>query len=138
MGNFEEANRWLKQAKIDFQYAQNNMEFKSFELVCFLSHQAAEKSLKAILYNIGLRPFGHSLKDLVKEVQENQNQLNTEIPIDCATELDKHYISTRYPDAFVSGIPHEYYSEKNAKDCLNWSKKILTLVENYLESTSVK
>jgi len=138
MGNFEEALRWLKQANIDYGYAQNNLKFKSFELVCFLSHQVAEKSLKAILYNIGLRPFGHSLKDLVNEVEKNKAQINLEIPIECATELDKHYISTRNPDAFVSGIPHEYYSEKNAKDCLKWSKTILTLVENYLKSISMK
>ncbi|HDZ16815.1 hypothetical protein LCGC14_1079050 [marine sediment metagenome] len=134
MGNSEEAARWLKQAKIDFENAQNNLNFKSFELVCFLCHQVAEKSLKSILYNIGLRPFGYSLKDLVNEINNNKDQIDVEVPLECAIELDKHYIATRYPDAFVSGIPHDYYSEKNANDCLKWSKKILSLAENYLKN----
>lgn len=135
MGNSEAAARWLKQAKIDFENAQNNFNFKAFELVCFLSHQVAEKSLKSILYNIGLRPFGYSLKDLVNIINNNKDQMAIEVPLECAIELDKHYIATRYPDAFVSGIPHEYYSEKNGKDCLKWCKKILSLTENYLKNT---
>ncbi|KKL53617.1 hypothetical protein LCGC14_2273660 [marine sediment metagenome] len=135
MGNSEEAARWLKQAKIDFENAQNNFNFKAFELVCFLSHQVAEKSLKSILYNIGLRPFGHSLKDLVNIINNNKDQIAIEVPLECAIELDKQYIATRCLDAFVSGIPHEYYSEKNGKDCLKWSKKILSLTENYLKNT---
>ena len=80
--------------------------------------------MKAILYSFGLRPFGHSLKEFVKNIEESIEQHELTIPIECATELDKHYIATRYPDAFVSGIPHDYYSEKNVKDCLRWSKKI--------------
>ncbi len=134
MGNTEEASRWLKQAKIDFKNAENNLNFESYELVCFLSHQTAEKSLKALLYSIGLRPFGHSLKDLVKEIEKNKDKININIPLEFATELDKHYIPTRYPDAFVSGIPHDYYSKKNANDCLKWSKKILGLAEKFLKN----
>jgi len=134
MGNSEEAARWLKQARIDLESAENNLGFKSYELVCFLSHQVAEKSLKALLYSIGLRPFGHSLRELLNQVIKNKKQLTLEIPMECAIELDKHYIPTRYPDAFVSGIPHDYYTEKNSKDCLKWSKKILNLTENYLKN----
>ncbi len=132
MGNSEQAERWIKQAKIDYESAINNLEFKSFELVCFLSHQVAEKSLKALLYSIGLRPFGHSLKELAETIEKEN--MNIKIPKECVLELDKHYIATRYPDAFVSGIPHEYYSKKNALNCLKWSKKILELAKDYLKS----
>ncbi|MEJ2249462.1 MAG: HEPN domain-containing protein [Candidatus Lokiarchaeota archaeon] len=138
MGNLEEASRWVKQAEIDYQTAFNNLELESYEFVCFLSHQVAEKALKALLYYIGLRPFGHSLKDLVDDINENKNQLELEIAINCAIELDKHYIPTRYPDAFVSGIPHEYYTKKNAQDCLKWSKKILDSVGKYLKNIEKK
>lgn len=102
-------------------------------MVCFLSHQAATKSIKALLYSIGLRPFSYSLKDLVKEIEKNKDKININIPLEFATELDKHYIPTRYPDVFVSGIPHEYYSKKNANDCLKWSKKILGLTQKFLK-----
>ncbi|MGQ4875740.1 MAG: HEPN domain-containing protein [Promethearchaeia archaeon] len=135
MGNSEEAKRWLKQAKIDYENAQNNLEFKAYELVCFLSHQTAEKALKAILYSVGLRPYGNSLKELAEYIEKQvklQEELN--IPMECAKELDKHYIATRYPDAFIVGIPHEYYSEKNAMDCLKWSKKIIEFAEAYLKN----
>jgi len=132
MGNLEEANRWLKQAEIDYTTASNNLKFKSFEIVCFMSHQVAEKALKALLYYIGLRPFGHSLKSLMDEINKNKDLLNLQIPIKCAIELDKHYISTRYPDAFVAGIPHEYYSKENAEDCLKWSKTILDSAKEFL------
>jgi len=76
MGNLEEAKRWLKQANHDYQTASKNLKFESYEIVCFLSHQVAEKSLKALLYLIGLRPFGHSLKDLVDDINENKDQIN--------------------------------------------------------------
>ncbi len=115
MGNSEEAARWLKQARIDLESAENNLGFKSYELVCFLSHQVAEKSLKALLYSIGLRPFGHSLRDLLNQVIKNKKQLPLEIPIECAIELDKHYIPTRYPDALYQVFPMIIIQKKMLK-----------------------
>ncbi|TXT66409.1 MAG: HEPN domain protein [Promethearchaeota archaeon] len=76
-------------------------------MVCFLSHQVAEKSLKALLYYIGLRPFGHSLKDLVEDINKNKDQPDLNIPTKCVLELDKHYIPTRYPTLLYQESPHE-------------------------------
>ncbi|MHA1699416.1 MAG: HEPN domain-containing protein [Promethearchaeota archaeon] len=132
MGNKLEAKRWLDQARVDYKHAENNMDLEAYELVCFLSHQAAEKALKAVLYSLGFRPFGSSLKGIIDKIQQNQIQI--QIPVNCAMELDKQYIPTRYPDAFISGIPHDYYSKSNAQDCLKWSRKILESVENYMKN----
>jgi HEPN domain-containing protein len=47
-----EAKRWLKQAIEDYETAQGLFKVERYNCVCFLSQQAAEKSLKAFLYFI--------------------------------------------------------------------------------------
>ena len=50
-----EARRWYQQARYDLKAARWNMEGEFFDTACFLSQQAAEKSLKSLLYYLGGR-----------------------------------------------------------------------------------
>ena len=45
----EKAKRWLKQAMEDLKWAKHLLKEGAYYLVCFLSQQIAEKSLKAYL-----------------------------------------------------------------------------------------
>ena len=63
----EEAKRWLKQAMEDLKWAKYLLKEGAYYLVCFLSQQIAEKSLKAYLYYKGEEiVIGHSIHKLCK------------------------------------------------------------------------
>lgn len=45
----KETENWWKQAEEDLDSAQKNLEIKKYYLVAFLSQQAVEKGLKALI-----------------------------------------------------------------------------------------
>ncbi len=51
---WEEAQRWLEQARWDVDAARRVREVGLYSLACFMSQQAAEKALKAYLFCHGL------------------------------------------------------------------------------------
>jgi HEPN domain-containing protein len=66
-------------------------------MVCFHSHQAAEKILKAVLVRAGISPpFRHSLKVLLSLCPEALRTLG-DVAVACAV-LDGVFSKTRYPD----------------------------------------
>ena len=44
----EEIKEWLERSKKDFRAAENSLNSKDYEWVCFQAQQAAEKALKAL------------------------------------------------------------------------------------------
>jgi HEPN domain-containing protein len=60
------------------------------------------------------------------------SELGLEVPVEikeCALLLDKHYIPTRYPDVFDEGASMDYYTSKDAEECIKCAEKILKWVE---------
>ncbi|MCL5047033.1 MAG: HEPN domain-containing protein [Actinobacteria bacterium] len=51
-----------------------------------------------------------------------------------ARELDLHYIPSRYPDAFPSGTPFEYYDRAKGEEALGWAGAILAFVKRNLKT----
>lgn len=47
----------------------------------------------------------------------------------CARQLERHYISSRYSDVYPTGIPAEFYQEEDAERAIGCAKKILSFVE---------
>jgi hypothetical protein len=41
--------------------------------------------------------------------------------------LDKYYIPARYPNGFDTGAPMEYFTEKEAKEAVEYADKIIIL-----------
>jgi HEPN domain-containing protein len=126
-----ESERWLKQAKIDLENAEWNAKGRFYAQACFLSQQAAEKALKAVLYKLGKRKIlTHSTFTLSTECSEHFKEFK-EIKELCAA-LDKHYVLSRYPNSIPDGIPHDIYTEKEASDSISKAKQILDSVEKTL------
>jgi len=52
---------WFRQSLRNLKSAEVNFEAELYEEVCFESHQAAEKALKALLNSLGIekRPLTH-------------------------------------------------------------------------------
>lgn len=121
----EEAERWWRQAEADLKTARLLFEDKEFGPCAFFCQQAAEKALKALLYLKGIKIFGHSLVGLLGRVTDQGFPEPVESVKEAADRLDKHYISSRYPDAFESQIPAEQYTAKMAEEALQWAQLLL-------------
>jgi len=119
------ARDWIRQAKRSLASAMANYREGLYEEACFESHQAAEKAVKGLLNHFYKERRGHSITFLLLEVE-------TGVPDEvkeCASFLDKHYIPSRCPDVFDEGAPMDYYTKRNAEDCIKCAEKILRWVE---------
>ena len=100
----EDARRWLRQAENDMAAARLMLREGFHSQVCFMSHQVAEKAVKALAYYRGDRYVtGHSVSDLVTDLKSSYPQLSEHLKL--AKTLDRYYVPTRYPDALPGGVP---------------------------------
>ena len=133
--NLSEAQRWLQQAKHDFEVAQWSAKGGFWSHVCFMAQQAGEKALKAFLYAKGERNVvGHALLVLVRRCVRHEASFE-EMESLCR-KLDKFYVITRYPDGLPGLVPSEYFDEDEATQSLEAANFILQVVENALTQDS--
>jgi HEPN domain-containing protein len=121
----KEAENFLKQAESDFKNAKILMGSGGYDLVAFLSHQIAEKAIKAyiIVKKEESPPKTHNLKEFGDFA---------DVPVKISfslRDLTPHYIVSRYPDA-AGGVPAEVYTRdasklllEKAEEVLEWVKK---------------
>ena len=107
---------WLAQARRDLNHALHACEDEDFEWSCFSAQQGAEKAVKAVFLYLHGESWGHSIFALLKAL--NKKIEVSERLIEAAKSLDKHYIPTRYPNGFDSGIPGDYYTKKDAQEAI--------------------
>lgn len=126
--NKEEAERWLKQAEYNLKVAESNLKEKFYSASCFMSEQSAQIALKAfIIYRTGRYTPIHSIQKLAQNCTKYSKDFN-EIQ-EYGKILDRYYIPTRYPDALAPpAIPAETYTEKDAKEALDFAKYIFNKV----------
>ena len=105
--------------------AHTLFENNDFGPCCFFCQQAAEKALKALLYMKGLRIYGHSLVNLLGRVVTEDYPEPDEAVQQAADRLDKHYISSRYPDALEGQISVDLYTAEMAEEALEWAHSLL-------------
>jgi len=120
----ESTKKWMEYAGEDLRIAQTLNQAGVFVRgICFHSHQAVEKGLKAILAEkTGPIPRTHNLVTLHERVC---GMTDVEADPDQLDFLNSIYIDSRYP--FDAGLlPH---GEPTRKDCL----KALEYAEEILE-----
>lgn len=120
----EEVKRWWKMAKDDLDSAKSNFKNKKYYVCAFLSQQAVEKALKALL--LGQKKELIRIHDLVilgKEVGLQKDFL------DKCEQLSRVYIETRY-GGIGDYVPSKKFTEQNslhylkiAEDILKWAGK---------------
>jgi HEPN domain-containing protein len=111
------AGDWLKQAEEELLWAQEAYGAGRWALACFSSQQVAEKCLKAIALARGaVQVRGHSVKAIAEAlaIDDDLDKM--------ARILDQYYITTRYPDAFSTGAPFEYFVESQAREALVFAR----------------
>jgi len=89
--------------------------------------------VKAILYYLNQRPWGHSILKLL-EAYENLGKTVPNQIKKAANTLDPHYINSRYPDIMPDYSPKEFYNSKIARELQNAAQAILNFIEEEKES----
>jgi len=129
----EAASRWLKKGKEEYNSAVLNLKFGGYsDTICFLAHQAGEKTLKGFLVLHGMKfKKEHSLIYLLKlcvEIDQKFLRLKENCKI-----LDPYYIETRYP----LDIPTDY-SRKQVEQAVDLGERIFEVVKKQVEKTKKK
>jgi HEPN domain-containing protein len=117
----EEWKRYRRQAVHTLDSAKRDRDAGDHDWSCFKAQQAAELALKGYLRASTSYVTGHSVMKLLA-------QISTPAPtgiLDCARELDKVYIPSRYPDAYDWGSPMDYYSSADADGSILCATRIL-------------
>jgi HEPN domain-containing protein len=131
MRRTEEAKRWFSEGEWDLESARILHESRRYNSCAFLCQQAAEKSVKALLFSVGESPFGHSVLQLLQRFAEASSKDISELrPL--AAELDRHYIPARYPNAMPSGSPHENYDHEASLRALQYAGRIIDYARRQL------
>ncbi len=128
----KEFDRWIAMSQDTLKSAENDLKNDFFNWACFKAQQAAEFSIKALIYGIGYRRGGHSITALLKSLSDA-----IDIPeriFDLARSLDKLYIPTRYPDAWSEGSPKDYYSYSECEEAIKKSREFIEWVLKTWES----
>src|SRR5271157_2052734 len=132
--SIEDLELWFSEAINDFDGGDLMMRGGKFNLAVFDFVQAAEKAVMAILYYFDVTGWGHDIEMLPRQYEEFGRPV-AEILKESAKELQRHYISTRYPDASPGIAPKDAYDEVLAQDLREKAGSILTFAQqekNYL------
>jgi len=132
----EKSSNWLEEAKWDFENAKILHRNKRYNTVVFHSQQAAEKALKALLYFNNINGWGHSIFTLLEKYKELKN-LDLQNLSQYALSLDKHYITTRYPDALPDLAPHNAYNAQEAEKAIEQADKLIEFVKIEIEKGKI-
>lgn len=119
---------WFSETENDLEIGNILFDAKKYNAAVFHFVQAAEKSIKALLYFKEIRPWGHSLVDLLKSCEKIRIPINKDLII-IAQKLELHYTSSRYPDALPDQTPKEAYDDIIANDIKKKALKILDFVK---------
>ncbi len=123
------AEDWLKQAESDLLWTKDTLNSGHWSQCCFVAQQTAEKAVKALALWRGADSVkSHSISEITKALGEN-GELER-----MGKRLDLYYISARYPDAFPSGAPFEYFDQEQATEAVQFAARIVELVKAKMAS----
>jgi HEPN domain-containing protein len=124
----EEYTRWVNQAKHTLGSAERDKACGDYSWCCFKCHQAGEYAVKALLRGLGQSFSGHSILKLIAKLKQQGFALSREVEQQ-ARSLDRHYVPTRYPNAYPTGSPFEFYDAKTAEEAIKAARCILELIQ---------
>jgi HEPN domain-containing protein len=112
---------WLKMAERDLGYAELGAASGYHEGAAFHAQQSAEKAVKALVQSLHGAVRGHAITEMVRQLPLN---VPAEI-LNAAQQLDRVYVTSRYPNAFASGSPSDYFNDKDSRELIAYAKRIL-------------
>ena len=133
-----ESSRWFEEAEYDPEAAVDASASGRYNWACFISQQAAEKAVKAVYIRRGEDVERvHSIMALLKGDAPRGLKGIGELGdlLEDASELDRQYIPTRYPNGVPYGKPYEFYTQKKAKECIDCARKLIEACRKILRPT---
>jgi HEPN domain-containing protein len=123
-----QAERWSHQATDDLETAIALYGLARYGPCAFFCQQAAEKALKAALYTVNERPWGHSISALLDQFCVVFQIDIVDAPQVEAVALDEHYMRPRYPDARTE--VESDYDQETAEEALRHARFILAFLKD--------
>jgi HEPN domain-containing protein len=117
------AEDWLKQAHRDLAAARDSANAGYHEWAAFQAQQCAEKAAKALVQSLHGSVRGHSVTDILSHLPASAQAPPT--VLDSARELDKIYVTARYPNGFAAGAPGDYFTEKSSRQLIEQASHVL-------------
>ena len=137
--DISEAKRWIKQAEYDYTAllvldAASESDEKVCASTCFMSHEVAEKALKAGLYaKCGMGDTTLKNPNLVVPARALV-QVKCPINVDDAVFLENFFSNTRYPHCYAPPIvPGEKYLNSTAKEAFHAATRIYEAMKLLIE-----
>lgn len=124
----DEFRRWREEADRASESARREAAAGAHNWSCFLSEQAAQLALKALLHGLGRAPWGHDLLRLGRDAEAAGIDVPSEIH-DALARLARHYIPARYPDAHPSGSASSRYRQSDSADAIADVGRVLRFVD---------
>ncbi|MBN2619416.1 MAG: HEPN domain-containing protein [Spirochaetales bacterium] len=122
MDNINNVDMWLKRAKSSLIHSKDDKkDGLYYEDLCFDCQQSAEKSLKALIVDLGLEVHKtHSFRELFKELKK---RITLPVWTEDILELGQYAVMTRYPDDYREISEEEYLrAVEIAERVYNWVK----------------
>lgn len=126
---------WLKFVTDDLRSAEILLREGIYNMVCFHSQQAAEKSLKAFLrhHNKSI-PFIHFLEELCDRCSKIAPSFS-QLRADCKA-FDVFYQPTRYPEAPTGSLPEGMPNKEQAEETLQKAKEAFDFARSRIAAAS--
>lgn len=124
------ADDWFRQAERDLGHARDALDRGTFEWAAFAAQQGAEKAVKAVYQHLGAEARGHSVTQLLAALPAGARPADD--LIETAKDLDKHYITPRYPNSYPTGAPMDFYTRAEAQRALDGAERIIEHCRRHL------
>jgi HEPN domain-containing protein len=124
------ADDWFRQAERDVQHARDSLQRDTFEWAAFAAQQGAEKAVEALYQRLGAEARGHSVSQLLSSLPASTRPDAALIEI--AKDLDKHYITPRYPNSYPEGAPMDFYTRAEAQRAIEGAERILGFCKSHV------
>ena len=121
----------LNQARRDLKHAELSFKLEEYEWCCYACSQAVYHALKALLVHYGIEAISKQPIVLAR-ILEKEGKSLPELT-KAVKKVEEIYSLIKYPDWSLEA-PYEILSEKEVKECIQNTRKILNYVEKLLKT----
>lgn len=136
--NQDWAQAWLNEAVEDSQSANSLLEDAHFARCVYLSQQAVEKSVKAVLACFGTFERAHYVAQMLEAELAQQSVGDWKQELSALAEIsarhEPHVARTRYPGLVAGEIwePAKEYQQEQAAEAVEDARKSVTTARNFI------
>lgn len=131
-----EAKIWKKRAEAALIMAEKALKAELYPESSYHSQQACEKTLKTILILFGEDVNEHKITSIFADMVSYKFSFDFDKIITDAFELERHWLSSRYPIKRTDGSilnPDSIYTKKKSEELYKKAKEIYNQINLFLK-----